>query len=241
MPHFHSLRLAAWVAPFAVGLVACNANAPNARPLSLSVTTRSSRPAASPSADLVVGSGAAAITITAAQMTLGEIELSPSGTCGAETNDDNATGNVNDNHEENCDELEVGPVTVDLPVDGTTKAMLHVTVPAGTYEGLQAELLKVQVSFTDAAGAKHTFTSDVEAKLEMTFPTPITVDASGAFNVTIAVDVSSWFKDASGAVLDPTNPANADAINGNIRKSFQAFDDENQDGVDDNHEETGGH
>src|SRR5438445_12453660 len=167
MMQFQSLRFAAWLAPLAVGLVACDATAPGTRPLSLSVTSRSAGPAAGPSSNIVVGSGAAGITITAAQMTLGEIQLSPSGSCGAETNDADAAGTANDNHEDSCEELEAGPVTVDLPVDGTTKAMLHVSVPAGMYEGLQAELVSVQVSFTDASGAKQTFTSKTEAKLQM--------------------------------------------------------------------------
>src|SRR6266849_2446850 len=241
MLQLQSLRLAAWLAPLAVGLVACDTTAPGARPLSLSVTSRSTAPTTGPSTSIVVGSGAAGITITAAQMTLGEIELSPSGSCGAETNEADAAGPANDNHEDSCEELDAGPVTVDLPVDGTTKAMLHVTVPTGTYEGLQAELLNVQVAFTDASGAKHTFTSNAEAKLEMRFSAPLTVAAGGTLNVTVDIDVSSWFKDASGAVLDPTNPANADAINDNIRKSFHVFDDENQDGVDDHEEGTGGH
>ncbi len=245
MLQLQSLRLTAWLAPLAVGLVACDTTAPGTRPLSLSVTSRSTAPTTGPSTSIVVGSGAAGITITAAQMTLGEIELSPSGSCGAETNDADAAGPANDNHEDSCEELDAGPVTVDLPVDGTTKgttkAMLHVTVPTGTYEGLQAELLNVQVAFTDASGAKHTFTSNAEAKLEMRFSAPLTVAAGGTLNVTVDIDVSSWFKDASGAVLDPTNPANADAINDNIRKSFHAFDDENQDGVDDHEEGTGGH
>ena len=241
MLQLQSLRLTAWLAPLAVGLVACDTTAPGTRPLSLSVTSRSTAPTTGPSTSIVVGSGAAGITITAAQMTLGEIELSPSGSCGAETNEADAAGPANDNHEDSCEELDAGPVTVDLPVDGTTKAMLHVTVPTGTYEGLQAELLNVQVVFTDASGAKHTFTSNAEAKLEMRFSAPLTVAAGGTLNVTVDIDVSSWFKDASGAVLDPTNPANADAINDNIRKSFHAFDDENQDGVDDHEEGTGGH
>jgi len=241
MLQLQSLRLTAWLAPLAVGLVACDTTAPGTRPLSLAVTSRSTAPTTGPSTSIVVGSGAAGITITAALMTLGEIELSPSGSCGAETNDADAAGPANDNHEDSCEELDAGPVTVDLPVDGTTKAMLHVTVPTGTYEGLQAELLNVQVAFTDASGAKHTFTSNAEAKLEMRFSAPLTVAAGGTLNVTVDIDVSSWFKDASGAVLDPTNPANADAINDNIRKSFHAFDDENQDGVDDHEEGTGGH
>ena len=74
----------------------------------------------------------------------------------------------------------------------------------------------------------------------MEFATPITV-GPGTSNFTVSVDVASWFKDASGAFLDPNDPANAETINANIRHSFRAFADENHDGVDDDHEEDGGH
>src|SRR2546428_21934 len=67
-------------------------------------------------------------------------------------------------------------------------------------------------------------------------PTPITV-GPGTTNFTVSVDVASWFKDASGAFLDPNDPANAETINANIRHSFRAFADEDHDGVDDDHEE----
>jgi len=57
----------------------------------------------------------------------------------------------------------------------------------------------------------------------------------------VDVDVSSWFKDASGAVLDPTNAANQEAIEHAIRASLRAFEDDNQDGQDDHAEGAGGH
>ena len=66
---------------------------------------------------------------------------------------------------------------------------------------------------------------------------PVTL-ASDTKNFTIAVDVASWFKDASGAAIDPTDPANAEAIERNILRSARVFEDDNHDGVDD-HDEQG--
>ncbi len=270
------LRYAVWLAPLAAGLAACDTTGPGTRALSLSVTTKSPGPAASASApasglsaDLHIGD----FTITSAQIVLSEIELSSTGTCGGETgdneangnndeatgNNDEATGNNNDNHEDNCEQVDVGPVLVELPLDGTTIMIANSAITDGSYTGLQAELEAVtpedqgattflaahpdwkgvSVLVTDPTGAP-IFKSSVEAKIEMQFPSPITVQ-SNTLNLTIAVDVASWFKDASGAVIDPTKPANAEAINANIRKSFRAFGDDDHDGLDDHHEETGNH
>jgi len=95
--------------------------------------------------------------------------------------------------------------------------------------------------FTDSGGTDHafTFTSNTEAELELNFAAPVTV-GSGTNNLTIDVNVATWFTDASGAVLDPTNPANQEAIEHAIRASLRAFGDDNHDGTDD-HEEEGGH
>ena len=173
------------------------------------------------------------------------------------------TDETDETDEQDCDELQAGPALVDLPTDGTTKVILDGLVPAGTYSKLQARLdavnqpdaddaavsasafltahpdwrgisVKVTGSFTDPAGAAHdfTFTSEVDAEIEAAFATPVTV-ASGTSNVTIDVDVASWFKDAAGGVIDPTNAANAEAIAHNIRQSVKAFEDDNHDGADD--------
>lgn len=228
MLHAFPSSRALWLAPLALILIACHDLGPS-RSLSLSVTTKSTSPASLPAApglnaDIIIGTGANSLRITAVQVVLSEIELSTGGTC-----------SPTDEHD-GCDELEVGPVLVDLPVDGTTMPFLDKVVPPGTYTGLEAKLDSVKVTgvFTDANGTTHDFTLAlaVHAGVETEFPSPVTVDASTS-NLTINIDVASWFKDATGAVIDPTNPANASLIHQNILRSFHAFEDDNHDGEDD--------
>src|SRR6267378_208788 len=237
------LRFLAWLTPLAVALAACESTGPGSRALSLSVTTKSATSAsmASASAD----PSGASISLSAAQVTLKEIELNTTGTsCEAETDNAAAADASGDEHDETCAELDLGPLQVNLPLDPTTKLILDALVPAGTYSGVQAKLEGVTVSgtFTPVGGTAQafTFTSNAEADIQMEFSTPITVGA-GTSNFTVSVDVASWFKDASGAFLDPNDPANAETINANIRHSFRAFGDADHDGVDDDQEESGGH
>lgn len=184
-----------------------------------------------------------------------------------EPNDDNeGEHHDGDGHDDDgCPPLKVGPVLVDLPLDGTTKVILDALVPAGTYTRLQARLhavdaddqgvsdflaahpefegisVKVVGVFTDTGGMAHdfTFVSHINAVSMIKFATPVTVDA-GTTNLTINVDVSSWFTAMSGAVIDPTNSANQRRIEKNIRASLRACKDNNHDG-DDDHDEEGHH
>jgi len=247
MIHIATARLPRFLvglAPLVVALAACESTGPGTRALSLSVTTKSatSTSMASATADPSGGS----ISLSAAQLTVSEVELAPVGTtCAAEQADAAAAGSTtsgdgsNEEHDD-CQELELGPLTIDLPLVATTQLVLDALVPAGTYSGVQAKLGGVTVSgtFTPAVGTAQAFafTSNAEAEIEMAFATPITV-GPGTTNFTVSVDVASWFKDASGAFLDPNDPANAETINANIRHSFRAFADEDHDGVDDDHEE----
>ena len=252
------VRSALCLAPVALTLWACNGTESRAsHPVSLSVTTKGSSGALLPagpgmSAAIQVGSGANSLTITQAQLVLARIELTTTGGCAT-------TG-----EEDDCAELRLGPTLVDLPVDATTHVMLEdVAVPAGTYSGARAKLdavkphndepgasaflaahpdfqgisVKVTGVFTDASHSTHdfTFTSEVDAEMEATFNPPVTL-ASDTKNFTFAVDIARWFTKGNGAVIDPTNPANAEAIARNIQRSARAFEDDNHDGVDD-HEE----
>src|SRR5437660_4388617 len=249
------MRGALWLAPVTLTLAACGGTAPRAsQPLSLSVTTKGmtgapDAPASGMSAAIQIGTGANSLSITQAQIVLGRIELTTAAGCAT-------TGEQDD-----CAELRLGPTLVDLPVDATTQVMLEdAAVPAGTYSGVRAKLdavnpddgepgasafltahpdwkgisVKVTGVFTDASNATHTFTftSGVDAEIGATFNPPVTL-ASDTKNFTIAVDIATWFKDASGAVIDPTNAANAEAIARNIGRSARAFEDDNHDGVDD--------
>jgi len=184
---------------------------------------------------------------------LSEMELSQSGACTTPPEDD-----------DDCEELELDPILVDLPLDVAPPAkVLDAFVPAGTYASLEAALSAVDAGedeggaaaflaahpdwagvsvrvvgvYTDAAGAPHdfTYTSAVHAGIEMEFAQPVLVDATSQ-NLTIVVDVASWFTDDAGAAIDPTNSANAAQIDANIRRSFRAFSDDDENGVDDEHE-----
>src|SRR2546426_8007484 len=257
------VRGARWLGPVALTLTACDATSPKtSQPVSLSVTTKGTSGVAVPagsgmSAAIQIGSGANSLSITQAQVVLARIELSTAGSCATTGEDDD------------CAELQLGPTLVDLPVDATTQVMLEdVAIPAGTYSGVQATLdavhpddnepgasafltahpdfqgisVKVTGVFTDASNTTHdfTFTSEVDAEMEARFEPPVTL-ASDTKNFTIAVDIASWFKDAGGAVIDPTNAANAEAIARNIERSARVFEDDNHDGVDDDQEQAGNH
>lgn len=164
----------------------------------------------------------------------------------AHAGDDDDQGEDHDedqDHEDGCAPVRADPVIVNVPLDGTTKIFLDASVPAGTYRGLRAKLDSVNVVgvFTDTTGADHpfTFASGVNAHISVEFDTPVTVDANSQ-NLTIDIDVSSWFKTSSGAIIDPTNPANQHAINRAIRASVRGFEDENHDGDDDHEGDHGG-
>lgn len=174
-----------------------------------------------------------------------------------DTNDTDEENDEEDGDEdEGCAPLSVGPALIDLPLDGTTAVVLDAFVPAGTYKRLQARLhavkpgdagvadflaahpefegisVKVVGVFTDAGGAAHdfTFTSDMNVVSAINFETPVTVDA-GTTNLTINVDVGSWF--SGSGVIDPTNADNQNAIEKNIRRSLRAFEDDDHDGDED--------
>ena len=82
-------------------------------------------------------------------------------------------------------------------------------------------------------GQPFTFKSALEAEIELEFRNAFVVSASEPRNLTISVDVASWFKSADGTVLDPTNGANALRIGQNIGFSFAAFGDDDRNGFED--------
>jgi hypothetical protein len=276
----NTVRRTLVVAPIFAFLAACSSTEPNAMyHVSVSAAVAAAPVHAPPgfNADLIVGDEAGSVSISSAQIVLSRIKLHDD-VCADEAGDDGdemdgASGapavvsdepddpddeNDGENEEEDgedCPPLTVGPVLIDLPLDGTTKVVLDALVPAGTYQRLQARLhavkpgdegvadfltahpefegisVKVVGVFTDAAGADHdfTFTSPMNVVSSINFDEPVTVGA-GTTNLTIDVDVGSWFTGGSGAVIDPTNAANQQAIERNIRRSLRAFEDDDHDG-----------
>jgi len=84
----------------------------------------------------------------------------------------------------------------------------------------------------DSAGMIRTV--PVNAELELRFSPPLDVTSSEPVNVNVNVDVSSWFRDASGNVIDPrqlnTNAELRAQFRNRVRASFRAFEDGDHDG-----------
>lgn len=162
-----------------------------------------------------------------------------------------------------CEEFESGPVLATFPLGAAnTAAAVSVSAPAGQYDKLEFEIHKTDSS-TDAsflvsnpgfknisiratgtfshAGSRNdfVFTSDLDASEELAFSPPLTVVDGTPANLTIRLDVSTWFVN-SAALIDPASAnvggANEGIVQNNIKNSIDAFEDDNRDGRDDHHE-----
>jgi hypothetical protein len=167
----------------------------------------------------------------------------------------NAAADVSDD----CEELELGPVIFDVPV--TTAGAQHtvsVNVHAGTFEKVEFEIHKPGDNSSDDAaflaanpgfagisirvqgtwnGTAFTFTGDLSAEQTIELSPPLVVAQSGATDLTIFFDVSSWFTASGGRLIDPASAvkgqANEDVVKDNIKRSLRAFRDNNEDGAED--------
>jgi len=143
-----------------------------------------------------------------------------------------------------------GPLLLDASGDKLAGALLELVtsnVPAGTYDELKIDIHRVDSApagaFDDLVqrgvsvllegtidGQAFTFASALEAALE--HESRFEVGASVS-NITLNVDASKWFLAADGSRPDPRDPANRAAIEANIRASFRAFEDDDEDGEED--------
>jgi len=205
----------------------------------------------------IVALGNDTIIIRSVELVLREIELKRVEAPGC----DSVTGN------DDCEEFETDPVLVALPLGSTaTATMVSVNAPAGLYDELEFEVHKPESSDDAAFIAAHpdfdgvavrvtgtysqagsrsdfTFTSDLNADQEILLSPPLTVSDGVPTNVTLRVDIGSWFLNAGGTAL--VNPASANkgqpnesVVKDRIQASIDAFRDDDHDGHDDDNEHT---
>jgi hypothetical protein len=190
------------------------------------------------------GAGARTLVITKAQLVLRELELklSESSTC--------STGTV----EDSCEEIELGPMLIDLPVTDAVMSPISATVPAGTYREIEFDIRRpgtdpADIAFVDAHpefanvsirlegtynGTPFVFTSELDQEVQIDFnPDVVITEANN--NVTIAVDIRAWFTGAGGALIDPAtaNPGepNESIVSEKIKASLRAFEDDDKNGT----------
>jgi hypothetical protein len=149
-------------------------------------------------------------------------------------------------------EISQGPLLVDASGTALSGALLQLVtkqIPPGTYDELKVDIHPVvsapEVAFQDLVsrgasvllegkvdGQPFTFASAMEAELQHEGQFVL---GGAATNITLNVDASKWFVAADGSRLDPTVAANKAAIEANIRSSISAFEDDDEDGVEDHH------
>jgi len=178
----------------------------------------------------------------------------PGGTSQDFDHDDDAEADL---EEADCEEFEAGPFRLELPLNSIT-TLVTVNVPAGTYEEVEFEIHKVKGNDPATAaflaanpdfvgksiriegtfnGQPFVFESDVEIEQELDLVPPLVVDGTAPTNITIQIDLGTWFLAAGGALINPATAnhggPNEHLVKLNLLRSFHGFEDEDCDGHDD--------
>jgi hypothetical protein len=178
------------------------------------------------------------LSLTAMTLTVSRVELKPavSAVCAGETDGGGSGDGQSTTAPDECDEMKIGPTTIDVPLDGSVVTLPADAIPAGTYQGLELRLAFVRLQGT-FDGKSFDVTVATPVRGEIQFTTPIVVTAGTGTSITVTVPVAKWLTNADGSLVDPSqlnsNPALLTPFIGRIASLFHAFEDENHDGHDD--------
>lgn len=244
-----------------VGLVGCDSVGPSASsgsaPVSISFASESG-PSSKASAKQATytDSEGNTLQITAVELVVQEMKFDR-----ADGSED-CSDEEDDRADDDCEEVESGPVLVSLPLDsGRPSVVIDTTLPVGTWEEVKFEVeeagedglreedfpadvsIRAQGSFTPADGATQsfTYTSDLSAEREIEFEPPIEVTSGEPTNVTFSVAVNSWFRQRDSTLVNPTRADDdgrfEDLVEENIETSIEGFEDDDRDGEEEDEEE----
>ena len=208
-------------------------------------TVNGNAPAASAPETIAVGTDV--IVLQSVQLVLRQIELEGAeGACADSTLDD-------------CAEVEIGPMIVDLPLDGGAEHAISAQVPAGVYDEIKFKVhrpesgsaddqafIQAHPTFADVSirvtgtwnGEPFVYEAQQGYEQEISLATPLVVTDAAA-HLTLATDVGIWFVNEAGSgLVDPrlalTGLAFESLVEHNIELSFEAFEDDDRDGQADN-------
>jgi hypothetical protein len=241
------------IAALAVVSACGDSSQPRTSQLSLSATTRplgsrlaAGAPLPAASSDTLFD-GENTLIVTRAEVVLKEVELE---TIDSPDCDEDSSG---------CDEFTSGPILLDLPLDGGTEQVVAIAVTPGSYDEVEFDIHKVsgddpaEAVFRQAHpqmenasirvegtfnGEAFTFVTDLDEEQERELSPPLVIaDDSDPANVTLRFDMSRWFRDSSGTLIDPrtatTGEPNESMVEENIKNSIKAFEDDDHDGEED--------
>ena len=159
--------------------------------------------------------------------------------------------------DDDCEEFEVGPLLLELPLDGSVSHVVSIEIPAGTYDEIEFDIHKAELPEDQAFLAQHpdfegvsirvegtwnsevfVFLQDLDEEQEIELNTPLVIgEESEANNVTLEMDIGTWFLGEGGLLVDPRTAndggENEGLVEHNIKQSIEAFEDDDEDGEDD--------
>jgi hypothetical protein len=154
-----------------------------------------------------------------------------------DVNDDDDSDSDSDSEHEGNERFRAGAATVALPLEGGVITPFTGTLPVGTFSRLEMDAEFARIRGT-VDGQPFDVTVAIDKELEIAFSPPLVIDdAPDPVNVSVDIDVASWFVDASGAAIDPrqlsTNADLREAFVQRVKTSFKAFEDEDRDADED--------
>jgi hypothetical protein len=103
-----------------------------------------------------------------------------------------------------------------------------------SFPGLREASILVEGTLHRPGGAPESFrvAYDADIDLELGFVPPLIVDVIEGREVlmSLVLDLSTWFRDETDRLLDPTDPDNRSIVMANIQKSIEFFEDPQRDG-----------
>lgn len=237
----------------ALGGAACSDGAGPANQAQVSLSFSTSRTAAAPAPGFFASVMADTLTdgqneliITKAEVVLREIELKKieAVSCDSTVSHDA------------CEKFQTGPMLLDLPLNGQVENTVTIVPDPATYDELEFDLHKVSNDDPEDAafraahphmignsirvegtynGRLFVFETNLNEEQRFDLIPPITVgDMSTTTNVTVLIDLSRWFVDGSGSLVDPQSGnkggVNENLIKENVKNSVEAFEDHDSDG-----------
>ena len=249
MHRWTSTRSVATLA-LAVALAACGSTEPSG-PASVSLSVAApaaSAPSGAPEGlglSITQDDGSHTLVLNRVAMVLREVELKKALDTDCDVGQD-----------DDCEEFAAGPMVLELPLDGSVKQVVSVQVPPDIYDQIEFDIhtpdddspedlafVQANPEFVDISvlvegtfdGESFVFTQDLNEEQEIDLVPPLSVaEGSGPLNLTLEVDVTTWFVGVDGTLVDPRTANKGEPNEGlvefNIRRSIEGFQDDDRDG-----------
>jgi len=188
-----------------------------------------------------IGLGGDVLVVQQVEIVVRKIELEGVGGDACEDSNSDA------NNDDDCEEVELGPLLIDLPLGGGTARRLLVAIAAGSYDEIELEVHKLGGDAADRDllalhptlngvsirvrgtfnGVEFVYVTDLDVEQEIQLSPPLVVVAGATAEITLMVDVRDWFLNATRTgLINPTTALNGQPneglVNENIHRSFEA-------------------